>query len=78
MSRKKTQSIPESSPSQSRQTQPSIINLKGTDAEREWLEAVHRKTMIPKAMLTRLAYRALAQSRGLPEYPFDFSDTDPG
>jgi hypothetical protein len=41
-----------------------VINMKGTVAYIEWLEAVHRKTHIPKAQIVRLALADWAKANG--------------
>lgn len=46
-----------------------IIHLKGTPAYAEWLDAVHRKTDIPKAVIIRRAIALWAERFGHPEPP---------
>jgi len=41
-----------------------VIHLKGTAAYAEWLDALHRKTHIPKAALFRLAMAEWAVRSG--------------
>jgi hypothetical protein len=40
-----------------------IIHLKGTVAYAEWLERLHRKTLIPKAAMVRDAMREWCERR---------------
>jgi hypothetical protein len=56
------------------QDRVTIINLKGTTDQAEWLEAVHRKTHIAKTVIVRLALAEWAQRNGHP--PFPTSDDD--
>jgi hypothetical protein len=51
-----------------------IISLKGTSAQAEWLEDAHRKTHIAKSVLVRLALDLLAKDRGLPPFPVSGDD----
>lgn len=51
-----------------------IINLKGTDAQAEWLEGVHRKTHLSKTMIVRLALAAWAETNGHQAFPLDGGD----
>ena len=46
-----------------------IINLKGSQAQADWLEAVHRKTYIAKSVIVRLALREWAEKNGHPPFP---------
>jgi hypothetical protein len=46
-----------------------IINLKGTQEQSDWLEAVHRKTHIPKSVIVRLALTQWAERNGHPPFP---------
>jgi hypothetical protein len=46
-----------------------IIHIKGTRAYAEWLEALNRKTHIPKAALFRLAMAEWAERNGHPAPP---------
>jgi len=46
-----------------------IIHLKGTVAYSEWLDAIHRKTRIPRAALFRLAMEEWAERNGHPAPP---------
>lgn len=46
-----------------------IISLKGTQKQADWLESVHRKTHIPKAVIIRLALAEWAKSRGYGPFP---------
>lgn len=41
-----------------------IIHLKGSPLYAEWLDALHRKTHIPKASLFRLALAEWAEKNG--------------
>lgn len=41
-----------------------VIHLKGTPEYAEWLEAIHRKTHIPKAVIVRLAVAEWAERNG--------------
>jgi hypothetical protein len=51
-----------------------IINLKGTQEQAEWLENVHRKTHFSKSVIVRLALTLWAERNGHP--PFPMSDDD--
>lgn len=46
-----------------------IINLKGTEAQAEWLDAVNKKTHIPKTTIVRLALALWAEKNGHPAFP---------
>lgn len=46
-----------------------IINLKGTQDQADWLDAIHRKTFIPKTTIVRLALAAWAEQNGHPPFP---------
>lgn len=46
-----------------------IINLKGTEDQAAWLEAIHRKTHIAKSVIMRLALDLWAQQNGHPPFP---------
>jgi hypothetical protein len=48
---------------------PTIVNLKGSPEYAEWLEAIHRKTYIPKAQIFRLALAEWAERHGHPAPP---------
>jgi hypothetical protein len=50
--------------------QLSVINLKGSDEERDWFATAHKRTHIPKATIVRLALKSWAAEKGLPPYPF--------
>lgn len=46
-----------------------IINLKGSKEQAEWIEAVHRKTHIPKSVIIRLALNLWAEQNNHPPFP---------
>ena len=46
-----------------------VVNMKGSPAYVEWLEAVHRKTHIPKVQIVRLALAEWAEKHGHPSPP---------
>jgi len=46
-----------------------IINLKGSTEQVDWLESVHRKTHLPKAVIVRLALSEWAAAHGHPTFP---------
>ena len=46
-----------------------IINLKGSEAHADWLEAVHKKTHIAKSVIVRLALTQWAEQNGHPPFP---------
>lgn len=46
-----------------------IISLKGTSAQADWLEEAHRKTHIAKSVIVRLALDLWGKERGLPPFP---------
>lgn len=48
-----------------------LIILKGTPAQAEWLDKRHRETHIPKSVIVRLALAHWAESNGLPPFPVD-------
>jgi hypothetical protein len=68
MAKKKTPTAPEKTPV-STQPQKSVINLKGTDEQREWMAKLSRKTHIPAATITRLALDMWGQANGGGRYP---------
>ena len=51
-----------------------IINLKGTEAQAEWLEGVHRKTHIAKSVIMRLALSEWAERHSHPAFPSSEDD----
>jgi hypothetical protein len=55
-------------------TRTTIINLKGSEAQAEWLEAVHRKTHIAKSVIVRLALTLWAEKNGHPFFPSSEDD----
>lgn len=46
-----------------------VINLKGTADQVEWLEDIHQKTHLPKATIVRLALGAWAEKHGHKAFP---------
>jgi hypothetical protein len=46
-----------------------IINLKGSQEQADWLDAVHRKTHIAKSVIVRLALDFWAGKHGHPPFP---------
>ena len=46
-----------------------IINLKGTQEQADWLDDAHRKTHYTKSVIVRLALDLWAKERGLPPFP---------
>jgi hypothetical protein len=46
-----------------------IINLKGSEEQAAWLEAVHRKTHLPKSVIVRLALELWATQNDHPSFP---------
>jgi len=63
----RAKSKPASSPIPSPRT--TIINLKGTDEQATWLEAVHRKTHLAKSVIVRLALTEWAEKNGHASFP---------
>lgn len=51
-----------------------IINLKGSQEQADWLDAVHRKTYIPKSVIVRLALAQWAERNGHPAFPSSEDD----
>jgi hypothetical protein len=51
-----------------------IINLKGSQDQADWLEAVHRKTHLAKSVIVRLALTMWAESNGHPPFPSSEDD----
>lgn len=51
-----------------------VINLKGTQEQADWLEAVNRKTHIPKAAIVRLALELWGEKNGHPPFPASEED----
>lgn len=51
-----------------------IINLKGSEEQADWLEAVHRKTHLAKSVIVRLALTLWAESNGHPPFPSSEDD----
>ena len=47
----------------------SIINLKGSEAYRDWLAGISKKTHIPAAVIVRLALGDWAAENGHPSPP---------
>lgn len=46
-----------------------IINLKGTPEQAEWLESTHRETHIAKSVIMRLALKEWGERHGRPPFP---------
>jgi hypothetical protein len=46
-----------------------IVNLKGSMEQREWLDHIARETMIPASRIVRAALSAWAKKRGYPPMP---------
>jgi hypothetical protein len=46
-----------------------IINLKGSEEQADWLDAANRKTHIAKSVIVRLALGLWAEQNGLPPFP---------
>lgn len=46
-----------------------IINLKGTQDQADWLDGLHRKTHIPKTTIVRLALAEWAERHGHLSFP---------
>lgn len=46
-----------------------IINLKGSEAQAAWLEEVHARTHIAKAVIVRLALSSWAEQNRHPPFP---------
>ena len=46
-----------------------IVNMKGSPEYADWLEAVHRKTHIPKVQIVRLALAEWSENHGHPAPP---------
>jgi hypothetical protein len=72
MAKKKT-SLP--MPTIPDRVQISVINLKGTEEERDWLTLANKRTHYPKSTIIRLALRDWAAAKGLPPYPL-IADSD--
>jgi hypothetical protein len=53
------------------QGRTTIINLKGTTSQADWLEAVHRKTHIAKSVIVRLALAEWSERNGHPPFPME-------
>jgi hypothetical protein len=51
-----------------------VINLKGSQEQADWLDAVNRKTHIPKAAIVRLALELWGQKSGHPPFPASEDD----
>lgn len=64
----KTESVPTPTP------RITIINLKGTHGQADWLDAVHRKTHLSRSVIVRLALSAWAENNGHPAFPFAEED----
>lgn len=60
---------PKETPPAAQSERVTIISLKGTAAQAEWLEDAHRKTHIAKSVIVRLALDLWAKERGLPPFP---------
>lgn len=46
-----------------------IINLKGSQEQADWLDAMHRRTHIAKSVIVRLALSLWAEHNGHPPFP---------
>jgi hypothetical protein len=51
-----------------------IINLKGSPEQADWLVSVHRKTHLSKSVIVRLALEHWAASNGHPPFPISGDD----
>lgn len=51
-----------------------IINLKGTQEQADWLEAARRKTHISKSVIVRLGLALWGEQNGLPPFPLSGDD----
>jgi hypothetical protein len=51
-----------------------IINLKGTQEQADWLDAARRKTHISKSVIVRLGLGLWAEKSGLPPFPTSEDD----
>ena len=56
-------------PTKTHQERITIINLKGSQEQADWLEAVHHKTHIAKSVIVRLALSLWAERNGHPPFP---------
>lgn len=61
--KRSAQSLPE------REERETIINMKGSPEYVAWLDAIHRKTHIPKVQIVRLAITLWAKENGHPLPP---------
>jgi hypothetical protein len=69
MSRPKSKPKAQEPIPESRDSRVTIINLKGSPEQGQWLESVHRKTHIAKSVIVRLALSQWAASNGHPPFP---------
>jgi hypothetical protein len=53
-----------------------IINLKGSEEQSEWLEKMHRRTHLSKSVIVRLALALWAEQNKHPSFPSSESEDD--
>lgn len=53
-----------------------IINLKGSEEQSDWLEKMHRRTHLPKSVIVRLALALWAERNDHPAFPSSESEDD--
>ena len=61
-------------PTKAEPSRTTIINLKGSTDQAEWLESVHRKTHLSKTVIVRLALRLWAEQNQ--HAPFPMTDEE--
>jgi hypothetical protein len=69
MGRPKKGEAKASGPNKAADDREVIVHLKGSTAYAEWLDAIHRKTHIPKTSIFRLAVAEWAERNGHPAPP---------
>ena len=56
-------------PAEERGERETVIHMKGSPAYVDWLEAIHKKTRIPKVQIFRMAIEEWATKHGHPAPP---------
>jgi hypothetical protein len=76
MARPKAKPTPASPPKAKEQAEPApgparitIINLKGSQEQADWMIAARRKTHLSKSVIVRLGLTLWAEQNGLPPFP---------
>ena len=73
MSRKKPVQVEQPKALEPSRVLPTLINVKGTQEQIDWLEEMSRETRLAKSTIARLGFEAWAKANG--KRPFPEGDT---